>query len=133
MPGPDKQAAMVAVLLRRPFKRRAGAGFLQKTQARCRTGFERTTDTATVARLPLGRFGRRCALKMDNLLCHKQIMNQVAAKCSNTSSNFKEHPMIKLISVVLATVFALGSVSAIACGDKAKDEKQMSTPSKPKV
>ncbi len=41
--------------------------------------------------------------------------------------------MIKLISVVLATVFALGSVSAIACGDKAKDEKQMSTPSKPKV
>jgi hypothetical protein len=27
----------------------------------------------------------------------------------------------------------LGSVSAIACGDKAKDEKQMSTPAKPKV
>jgi hypothetical protein len=133
MPGPDKQAAMVAVLLRRPFKRRAGAGFLQKTQARCRTGFERTTDTATVTGLPLCRFGRRCALKMDNLLCHKQIMNLVATKCSNTSSNFKEHPMIKLISVVLATVFALGSVSAIACGDKAKDEKQMSTPSKPKV
>ncbi len=41
--------------------------------------------------------------------------------------------MIKLISAVVAVVFALGSVSAFACGDKAKDEKQMSTPSKPKV
>lgn len=41
--------------------------------------------------------------------------------------------MKKLISAVLAAVFALGSVAAIACGDKAKDEKQMSTPSKPKV
>lgn len=41
--------------------------------------------------------------------------------------------MSKLISVVLAAVFALTSVSALACGDKAKDEKQMSTPAKPKV
>lgn len=41
--------------------------------------------------------------------------------------------MRKLLSVVVATVFALGSLSAIACGDKAKDEKQMSTPAKPKV
>ncbi len=43
--------------------------------------------------------------------------------------------MKKLVSGVLAALFALVSVSAMACpgGDKAKDEKQMSTPSKPKV
>lgn len=41
--------------------------------------------------------------------------------------------MKRLISVLLASVFALGSVSVLACGDKAKDEKQMSTPSKPKA
>ncbi|HXE39183.1 MAG TPA: hypothetical protein VN639_11975 [Azonexus sp.] len=41
--------------------------------------------------------------------------------------------MKKLLSVVLAALFAVASVSAIACGDKAKDEKQMSTPAKPKV
>ena len=41
--------------------------------------------------------------------------------------------MKKLLSAVIAAVFALGSLSAIACGDKAKDEKQMSAPSKPKV
>ena len=41
--------------------------------------------------------------------------------------------MSKLISAVLAAVFALSSVSALACGYKAKDEKQMSTPAKPKV
>ncbi|MGB4064941.1 MAG: hypothetical protein WBK19_14050 [Azonexus sp.] len=41
--------------------------------------------------------------------------------------------MTKLISALLAAVFALASVSALACGDKAKDEKQMSTPAKPKV
>lgn len=42
--------------------------------------------------------------------------------------------MKKLVSGLLAAVFALVSVSALACpGDKAKDEKQMSTPSKPKV
>ena len=38
--------------------------------------------------------------------------------------------MKKALSVLVATLFALGSVSAIACGDKAKDEKQMSTPDK---
>lgn len=41
--------------------------------------------------------------------------------------------MKRLISALLVAVFAIGSVSAMACGDKAKDEKQMSTPSKPKV
>ena len=41
--------------------------------------------------------------------------------------------MKKTIAALLAAVFAVGSVSAIACGDKAKDEKQMSTPSKPKI
>lgn len=42
--------------------------------------------------------------------------------------------MKKLVAAMLAAVFALGSLSAMACpGDKAKDEKQMSTPSKPKV
>lgn len=41
--------------------------------------------------------------------------------------------MKKTIAAVLAALFALTSVSALACGDKAKDEKQMSTPSKPKI
>lgn len=41
--------------------------------------------------------------------------------------------MKKLLSILIAVAFAAGSVSAIACGDKAKDEKQMSTPAKPKV
>lgn len=42
--------------------------------------------------------------------------------------------MKKLVSGLLAAVFTLVSVSALACpGDKAKDEKQMSTPSKPKA
>ena len=41
--------------------------------------------------------------------------------------------MKKLLSVLVAAVFAIGSVSAIACGDNAKDQKQMSTPAKPKV
>ncbi len=41
--------------------------------------------------------------------------------------------MKKTIAALLAAVFAVVSVSAIACGDKAKDEKQMSTPSKPKI
>ena len=41
--------------------------------------------------------------------------------------------MTKLLSALLAAVFALSSVSALACGDEAKDEKQMSTPAKPKV
>jgi hypothetical protein len=36
-------------------------------------------------------------------------------------------------AALLAATFAFASVSAIACGDKAKDEKQMSTPSKPKA
>jgi len=44
-----------------------------------------------------------------------------------------ETTMKKLISALLVAIFAVTSVSAIACGDKAKDEKQMSTPSKPKV
>ena len=41
--------------------------------------------------------------------------------------------MKKLVSCLLAAMFAVVSVAALACGDKSKDEKQMSTPSKPKV
>lgn len=41
--------------------------------------------------------------------------------------------MKKVLSGILIAIFALGSLNALACGDKAKDEKQMSTPSKPKV
>ena len=41
--------------------------------------------------------------------------------------------MKKLISVLVAALFAVGNISAIACGDNAKDQKQMSTPAKPKV
>jgi hypothetical protein len=52
---------------------------------------------------------------------------------SNICLQTEEVCMKKLLSVLVATLFALGSVSAMACGDKAKDEKQMSTPAKPKV
>ena len=42
--------------------------------------------------------------------------------------------MKRLMAAMLAAVFALGCASVLACpGDKAKDEKQMSTPSKPKA
>lgn len=42
--------------------------------------------------------------------------------------------MKKLLSGLFVAVFALGSLSAAACpGDKAKDDKQMSSPAKPKV
>lgn len=41
--------------------------------------------------------------------------------------------MKKVLSGILIALFALGSFSALACSDKAKDEKQMSTPSKPKA
>jgi hypothetical protein len=42
--------------------------------------------------------------------------------------------MKKLLCGLLAAVFSLSSLSVLACpGDKAKDEKQMSTPSKPKA
>lgn len=43
--------------------------------------------------------------------------------------------MTKLISGLLAAVFALVSVSVMACpyGDKAKDEQQISKPAKPKA
>ena len=42
--------------------------------------------------------------------------------------------MKKVFAVLVASVFALSSASVLACaGDKAKDEKQMSTPSKPKI
>jgi hypothetical protein len=41
--------------------------------------------------------------------------------------------MKKFVSAMLAAVVAIASVSALACDEKAKDQKQMSTPSKPKV
>ena len=41
--------------------------------------------------------------------------------------------MKRLIAALIAAMLTVGSISAIACGDKAKDEKQMSTPSKPKI
>lgn len=42
--------------------------------------------------------------------------------------------MTKLISGLLAAIFALSSVSVMACpGDKAKDEQQTSKPAKPKM
>lgn len=41
--------------------------------------------------------------------------------------------MKKFLCGLLAAVFALGSLNALACGDKAKDEKQMSSPAKPKT
>jgi len=42
-------------------------------------------------------------------------------------------PMRTLVTGLLAAILALGSLSAAACpGDQAKEEKQISTPSKPK-
>lgn len=42
--------------------------------------------------------------------------------------------MKKLLCGLLTLAFSLTSLNVLACsGDKAKDEKQMSTPSKPKV
>lgn len=38
--------------------------------------------------------------------------------------------MKRFLTALVATLFAFGSVNALACGDKAKDEKQMSTPDK---
>ena len=61
------------------------------------------------------------------------VWNQPANSLSYLSVDAKEIPMKKLVSAMLAAVFALSSVSVLACGAKAKDEKQMSTPSKPKI
>ncbi|WP_264180028.1 hypothetical protein [Dechloromonas denitrificans] len=42
--------------------------------------------------------------------------------------------MKKVICALVATLFALGSLNAVACSaEKAKDGKQMSTPAKPKI
>lgn len=41
--------------------------------------------------------------------------------------------MKALTTALLAAIFALGSVTATACGDQAKDGKRMSTPAKPKA
>ena len=42
--------------------------------------------------------------------------------------------MKKVFAGLIAAVFALGSLGVAACpGDKVKDEKQMSTPAKPKA
>jgi hypothetical protein len=57
----------------------------------------------------------------------------IPARLIELQHRTKEIPMKKTIAALLAAVFAVASVSAIACGDKAKDEKQMSTPSKPKI
>jgi len=68
------------------------------------------------------------------MVCSRTLRNEPCpAKLIKSSHLLKEFLMSKLISALLAAVFALSSVSALACGDKAKDEKQMSTPAKPKV
>lgn len=42
--------------------------------------------------------------------------------------------MKKLFAALLASAFAFSAGTALACpGDKAQDDKQMSTPSKPKA
>ncbi|MDR2837946.1 MAG: hypothetical protein LBV49_05165 [Azonexus sp.] len=38
--------------------------------------------------------------------------------------------MTAAFTTLIAGLFAFASVNALACGDKAKDEKQMSTPDK---
>jgi hypothetical protein len=85
------------------------------------------------------RSGTPCYFRLSWVIIEKlrvgmpQVWNQPANSPSYGSLNAKEIPMKKLVSAILAAVFALSSVSVLACGDKAKDEKQMSTPSKPKI
>jgi hypothetical protein len=67
---PDQQAAVVTTGQRRPFQGRAGAGFLQKAQPGSRAGFERATDTTTIAGLSFRGFGRGAALEMNDLFFH---------------------------------------------------------------
>lgn len=97
------------------------------------TGFERAADAAAIAGLTLGGLGRGAAVEVDGLLVHGRILNQGRKKCSKHGSQPKEMCMQKFLSILVAALFAVGSVSAIACGDKSKDEKQMSTPTKTKV
>lgn len=69
------------------------------------------------------------------MVCSSTLRNEPRpAKLIKQDLNPTESPMRKLVSALIATVFALGSLNALACSaDKAKDEKQMSTPAKPKV
>jgi hypothetical protein len=93
----------------------------------------------TPDRRSIRRDGASCYFRRSWVIIGKprdgmpEIWNQFAVSLSYRSHDTKEIPMKKLVSALLAAVFALSSVSALACGDKAKDEKQMSTPSKPKI
>ena len=105
----------------------------QEAQTGGWASFQRAADTAAIAGLPLGGFGWCFATEMDDFFFHSAILNQAPEICSYDCRQAKETSMKKFVSVLVAALFAVGSVSAIACGDKAKDEKQMSTPAKPKV
>lgn len=133
MLGLHQQTAVVTAFRRGPFKSRARALFLQEAQATGWAGFECAANAATVARFAFGRFVGGAAPEMDDLFLPAGILNHSQVTCSNSKYLTKETCMKKLLSVLVAAVFTIGSVSAIACGDKAKDEKQISTPSKPKV
>jgi len=67
-----KQAAVVACLLARPYKRRTGTAPLQKTQTPRRAGFQGAADAAAVAGLSLGGLERTQAVKMNDLFCHQR-------------------------------------------------------------
>ena len=71
--------------------------------------------------------------RIGKVLNGTKTLNHDCVSHSKLGNQIEEKGMKKLFSVLVAAVFAIGSVSAIACGDKAKDEKQMSTPSKPKI
>ena len=71
--------------------------------------------------------------RIGKVLNGTKTLNHDCVSHSKLGNQYEEKGMKKLFSVLVAAVFAIGSVSAIACGDKAKDEKQMSTPSKPKI
>lgn len=131
--GTKQQATEVTVFRRRPFEGRTRALFLPEADAAGRAGFECAANAAAVASLAFGRFAGGAALEMDDLFLPAGILNHSQVTCSNSNYSTKETCMKKLLSVLVAAVFTIGSVSAIACGDKAKDEKQISTPSKPKV
>lgn len=70
MAGPGEQAAAIASFAGGPFQSRAGALFLQKTQAAGRAGFKRAADAAAIAGSAFGGFFRGGAVEVDGLLLH---------------------------------------------------------------
>ena len=66
----DQQAAVVPILLRRPFQCRAGATGTQEAQPCRRAGFQRAAHATTVARRACLRLAGGRVVQVDDLLVH---------------------------------------------------------------